>query len=155
MGSPYRIFPRRSFCMSQQLVAVRQTLTVPLSMKAYMFFCLDQNWRSLTHPTYASMLPLPQRYYVPGRIKDSYKPRLEVAGLWNSSPIEPQDEKTETNDKAGFAAAFKREKVWIFLAWISSSHLALRSLRKPNLLLIYMRDSLDRETFSIIIGTEN
>lgn len=28
------------------------------------------------------MLPVPQRYYVPRRIRDSYRPRLEAVGLW-------------------------------------------------------------------------
>ena len=28
------------------------------------------------------MIPIPQRYYVPNRIREMYKPRLEAAGLW-------------------------------------------------------------------------
>jgi sorting and assembly machinery component 37 len=28
------------------------------------------------------MMPIPQRYYVPNRIRELYKPRLEASGLW-------------------------------------------------------------------------
>lgn len=28
------------------------------------------------------MLPVPQRYYVPRRIRETYRPRLEAVGLW-------------------------------------------------------------------------
>lgn len=33
------------------------------------------------------MMPIPQRYYVPDRIRELYRPRLEAVGLW---PIEPE-----------------------------------------------------------------
>lgn len=28
------------------------------------------------------MMPIPQKYYVPNRIRELYKPRLEAVGLW-------------------------------------------------------------------------
>lgn len=28
------------------------------------------------------MMPIPQRYYVPNRIRELYKPRLDAVGLW-------------------------------------------------------------------------
>ncbi|KIJ41221.1 hypothetical protein M422DRAFT_229684 [Sphaerobolus stellatus SS14] len=59
---------------------------------AHSFWVLDPNY-AFTYGTYASMLPVPQRYYVPRRIRESYKSRLEVAGLWSvaSSPEIPED----------------------------------------------------------------
>ena len=40
----------------------------------------------------ASMLSVPQRYYVPRRIKESHRPRLAAVGLWQiaSAPEEPE-----------------------------------------------------------------
>jgi len=49
---------------------------------AHSFFVLEPNY-PFTHSTYASMLPFPQRYYVPNRIRDTYKPRLQAVGLWD------------------------------------------------------------------------
>ena len=37
-------------------------------------------------------MPIPQRYYVPNRIRELYKPRLEAVGLWpteTETPSEP------------------------------------------------------------------
>ena len=84
-----------------------------------MFYSLDANWWKLTHPVIASMLPLPQRYYVPGRLRDSYRPRLEAAGLWNTpGVIEGEDQrlpkdtkKTDVDEKGKYSRAFEREKV--------------------------------------------
>lgn len=63
------------------------------------------------------MLPVPQRYYVPGRIRDCFRPRLEAVGLW-TQPAEPDLEKTLKKDVKNvgeekskvFAKAFEREK---------------------------------------------
>lgn len=53
----------------------------------------------MTGPALASMFPVPQKYYVPRRIRDGYFPKLEAAGLWNA----PVEEKQE-------AKPFQREK---------------------------------------------
>ena len=34
-------------------------------------------------------MPIPQRYYVPNRIRELYKPRLEAAGLWPTETETP------------------------------------------------------------------
>jgi sorting and assembly machinery component 37 len=39
------------------------------------------------------MFPVPQKYYVPRRIRDTYIPRLEAVGLWNL----PVEEVTKEN----------------------------------------------------------
>lgn len=40
----------------------------------------------------ASMLPVPLRYYVPARIRESYRPRLETAELWDTPGLEKEEE---------------------------------------------------------------
>lgn len=34
-------------------------------------------------------MPVPQRYYIPNRIRELYKPRLEAVGLWPTEPEAP------------------------------------------------------------------
>lgn len=42
-------------------------------------------------PLLASILPWPQKFYVPGRLRDMHKPRLEAATFW-----EEEEEETAT-----------------------------------------------------------
>ena len=37
------------------------------------------------------MIPIPQRYYVPNRIRELYKPRLESVGLWPTESETPSE----------------------------------------------------------------
>ncbi|KAF9647567.1 hypothetical protein BDM02DRAFT_3270177 [Thelephora ganbajun] len=48
---------------------------------AHTFYSSANYWK-LIRPTLAKMMPIPQRYYVPNRIRELYKPRLEAVGLW-------------------------------------------------------------------------
>ena len=68
------------------------------------------------------MLPVPQRYYVPRRIKESYRPRLEAVGLWLLAN-EPEDRQKgrgpeghngDTNEDK-FKRAFGQAKVCIYV----------------------------------------
>lgn len=79
-----------------------------------------RNWTELTHPALVSIFPVPQRYYVPGRVRESYRPRLEAAGLWNLQKVEKPEpklvekmssriEKQDNSQK--FRDAFSREKI--------------------------------------------
>ncbi|KAJ7709702.1 hypothetical protein B0H17DRAFT_970562 [Mycena rosella] len=82
-------------------------------LTAYMFYSLPENWAKLTHRTLAYSLPVPQRYYVPSRIRTTHRPRLEAAGLWNEQPIESKDlrsSKSSPDHKEKFAQTFQREK---------------------------------------------
>ena len=36
-------------------------------------------------------MPIPQRYYVPNRIRELYKPRLETVGLWPAESETPSE----------------------------------------------------------------
>jgi len=38
------------------------------------------------------MMPIPQRYYVPNRIRELHKPRLEFVGLWPTEPETPSEQ---------------------------------------------------------------
>ncbi|KAG2349759.1 hypothetical protein BDR05DRAFT_955621 [Suillus weaverae] len=83
---------------------------------AYSFYSLDDNFWKLTNPTMASMLPIPQRYYVPGRIREMHRPRLEAAGLWTQTASEPGKDSfgkpyKKDDPKDEYARAFEREKV--------------------------------------------
>ncbi|TFK55127.1 hypothetical protein OE88DRAFT_1674733 [Heliocybe sulcata] len=80
-------------------------------------YSMEVNWRELVGPTLAGMLPVPQRYYVPARIRDIYKPRLEASELWDV-PGEEVEEKPKFGEKKKeeakehkFKQVFQREKV--------------------------------------------
>jgi sorting and assembly machinery component 37 len=79
-----------------------------------MLYSLPANWSKLTLPTLAYALPVPQRYYVPRRMRSMYLPRLEAAGLWKPEPIESkglQFSKSSADDKEQIAQTFQRDKV--------------------------------------------
>ena len=87
-----------------------------------MFYSLSANWFHLTLPTLAGILPIPQRYYVPARIRESHRPRLEAVQLWNLPGIEQEEQNvhfwenvkqpTKEDPKAKFKRVFEREKVF-------------------------------------------
>lgn len=64
-----------------------------------------QNWAKHTCPTLAATYPLPQRYFVPQRIREIYRPRLEAVHLWN---IQPDDKVLE--DRMSFGEKSKKKK---------------------------------------------
>ncbi|KAI0831287.1 hypothetical protein BC628DRAFT_1353082 [Trametes gibbosa] len=92
----------------------------------HMLYSLNENWVGVTRPALVSMLPVPQRYYVPGRIRASHKARLQAVDLWDV-PEEEEEEEMEQRrvvfgkrrkQKHGsnaephqFKKAFEREKV--------------------------------------------
>jgi len=87
-----------------------------------MLYALHANWWKTTRPALVSMLPVPQRYYVPGRIRDSNRLRLEAADLWDvPGPEEGNEEdpfpafrkekKKRQNETQKLKRAFKRERV--------------------------------------------
>ena len=78
------------------------------------------------HPLLASMFPVPQKYYVPRRIRDTYIPRLEAVGLWNFPVEEKVIKKSFQNQQESLpiediksnttvSQAFQSEKVYSFL----------------------------------------
>lgn len=95
---------------------------VELSVKLLqytMLYSISTNWAELTHPTFVSFFPIPQSYYVPNRIRSSYVPRLEAAGLWTLPPPEPEPKKLFGQVREGeteprtqtFHRAYERQKI--------------------------------------------
>jgi len=74
----------------------------------HVFYALSANWSGKTRPALVSMLPVPQRYYLPERIRLSHQPRLEAAELWSVSAIE-QEEKGE-REKFSFRRPARKTK---------------------------------------------
>ena len=88
-----------------------------------MFYGIDTNFWGLTNPALASEMPVPQKYYVASRIRETYRPRLEAAGLWSLPSQEEQkslfdkDKKKKEDYTVTFSRAFEREKVVDELDW--------------------------------------
>ena len=59
--------------------------------QAYSFYSSTNYWK-LIRPTLAKMMPIPQRYYVPNRIRELHKPRLEAVGLWSTESGVPSEQ---------------------------------------------------------------
>lgn len=81
-------------------------------------YSVHENWVEVTHPALVSMLPVPQRYYVPDRIRSLYKPRLETSGLWSHLVNEKNPEKNIKSPSSKptlrtpvFTQVFEQEKV--------------------------------------------
>jgi len=107
---------------AQKTAWYTHTLSSLGDLVAFSFFSSSTNYRELTRPTMAKMLPVPQRYYVQGRIRESYRPRLESVGLWNSAGPEREQThetrfgmktnvKPEQDLKEKMKRAFAREQV--------------------------------------------
>jgi hypothetical protein len=104
-----------------------------LILKHHTLYSHHGNWTGLTQPALASMLPVPQCYYVPGRIRECHRARLEAAGLWNLPEVEKQEKRPfkepsksvkEKVDSRIYLQAFEREKVCkLPFHAISRSHL--------------------------------
>ena len=62
-----------------------------MSFQAYSFYSSANYWK-LIRPTLAKMMPIPQRYYVPNRIRELHKPRLEAVGLWPTESETPSEQ---------------------------------------------------------------
>lgn len=68
-----------------------------------------------------SLFPVPQRYFVPSKLREAYQPRLESAGLWfptlpddeekKKTPFEKQLRQKPTLNKKKLLMTFQREKV--------------------------------------------
>ncbi|KAF5315658.1 hypothetical protein D9611_004914 [Ephemerocybe angulata] len=90
------------------------------NLVASALYATQENWEGLTLPGLASLFPLPQRYFVPQKLREAYQPRLEGAGLWahpppdeeekKKTPFEKELRKKPTIDKRKFLLVFQREK---------------------------------------------
>ncbi|KAF7323115.1 Tom37 domain-containing protein [Mycena chlorophos] len=114
------------------------------NLLAYTVFSPVQNWE-LYGKTLGSVLAPPQRYFVAKRVRDSYRPRLEAAGLWFEEFGQSQVE----TDKPG-SQLFKtppRQWNWGLLQY-SKDRVREGAVRDKA--LQQGRDTLDR--FSRLLG---
>ncbi|KAL1947877.1 hypothetical protein VTO73DRAFT_13601 [Trametes versicolor] len=92
----------------------------------HMLYSLQDNWAGVTRPALVSMLPVPQRYYVPNRLRASHKTRLQAVELWDVPEDEEEEEEEQrrvvfgrrkklklgpTAQTLHFKKSFEREKV--------------------------------------------
>ncbi|KAJ7905718.1 hypothetical protein B0H14DRAFT_2661291 [Mycena olivaceomarginata] len=79
-------------------------------LASYTLYSLPANWSKLIGMNIAYALPVPQRYYVPSRIRNMHRHRLEAAGLWVDQPAESTrlQFSTTTDHKEQIARAFQR-----------------------------------------------
>ena len=112
-------------------------------------FVLEHNFAHVVHRDLVPLFPIPQRYYLPSRLRATLQPRLESAGLWvianDSGAYDPSEQPFQslgaqlrakatqaraTRDKL-VSTAFAREKV-IERARTSFDLLAPRILAFPT-----------------------
>lgn len=120
-----------------------------LTMQSHIFYGVDSNFWGLTKPTLASIMPVPQRYYVPGRIRESYRPRLESSGLWSIPAAEQEkknpfskDQRKQEDNKGTFARVFEREKVIMLITTCLpvTQESEYRSRKRRVLFLVFTQD---------------
>ncbi|OSX65136.1 hypothetical protein POSPLADRAFT_1116715, partial [Postia placenta MAD-698-R-SB12] len=70
---------------------------------AHMLYSLHSNWWKTTRPVLVAALPIPHRYYVADRVRESYKPRLEASELWGIPGLEDEEQD-------GISSVFRKEK---------------------------------------------
>lgn len=142
MASSCRVQPRRFSCECLLVFQIGNALTYSSSIKLHMFYSAHENWKELTSPSLGLHFPVLQRYLRLNKIRQSYKSRLEVAGLWSLPEIEIEQEKRQkwgegpgrrweepsvskkkevkTRDK--FLQVFEREKVGTLLLFVIVIH---------------------------------
>ncbi|KAH9854213.1 Tom37 C-terminal domain-containing protein [Lenzites betulinus] len=76
----------------------------------HMLYALKDNWARVTKPALVSMLPVPQRYTVPARIRESHKVRLQEVDLWDVPEESEEEEKDEEEEKHHRIVSRKRRK---------------------------------------------
>ncbi|KAH8107016.1 hypothetical protein BXZ70DRAFT_1003899 [Cristinia sonorae] len=77
---------------------------------AYTYFAVGPNFHRATQPALASVLPVPQRYYVPARLRKTHQPRLEAAGIWHIHDQHLQDDRASPFEKLARKKDAKEKK---------------------------------------------
>ncbi|CCM02080.1 uncharacterized protein FIBRA_04157 [Fibroporia radiculosa] len=92
-----------SFQKAQSAARIAHVQTTYGDLLTAMLYSIDTNWWNVTRPAIVSALPVPQCYYVPERLRNSYRPRLEAAEMWNISSV-------DQDDKENVMSAFRKDK---------------------------------------------
>ena len=96
-------------------------------MKSCSFYAIHENYDKCTRPALASRLLLPQRYYLPDRLRETYKPRLEQAGLWDVNVEKKQEDQQQRSGPAAtllqqrVQQSFAKEKVCDFTPYVANT----------------------------------
>ncbi|EIM90362.1 uncharacterized protein STEHIDRAFT_93301 [Stereum hirsutum FP-91666 SS1] len=96
-------------------------LTTLGDLVAHNFYSVPTNYTGVTHPALISFLSVPQRYYVPHRMREMHQNRLAASGLWDVDAEEVEDKEAEkkfgqkkeekADPKKIFKETFQRERV--------------------------------------------
>ncbi|QRV85878.1 hypothetical protein RhiJN_13896 [Ceratobasidium sp. AG-Ba] len=79
-----------------------------------------EHYWTFTHGALAKLMPLPQRLYVPGRLRKMHRPRLESIGMWDAHFIEEPEtlkpviktpEKPKVSSAQVYKHAFAKERL--------------------------------------------
>ncbi|QRV99937.1 hypothetical protein RhiJN_27956 [Ceratobasidium sp. AG-Ba] len=79
-----------------------------------------EHYWTFTHGALAKLMPLPQRLYVPGRLRKMHQPRLEAIGMWDAHFIEEPEtlkpaiktpEKPKASSTQVYKHAFAKERL--------------------------------------------
>lgn len=107
-------------------VAWKACIQTKLSdLSLYLYYGNALNYNTFTHPNLVSGLPFLKRYYLPKRVRESFKRRLESEGMWEEGVHDRERDKTskglreakETRDETVVTGrrkikhAFAQEKV--------------------------------------------
>ncbi|TCD61673.1 hypothetical protein EIP91_008095 [Steccherinum ochraceum] len=84
---------------AQSVARIAQVEAELGDLVAHVYFALSANWYSHTRLALTSVLPVPQRYYVPARLRKAYQPRLEAAGLWSMHEEQAQEARFSAFEK--------------------------------------------------------
>ncbi|KZV97021.1 hypothetical protein EXIGLDRAFT_764775 [Exidia glandulosa HHB12029] len=77
------------------------------NLLAHSLFAVGPNYYPLTHTMLATHLPVPQRYYVPQRLRTLYRPRLEDVAMWDIGHGEEEKEKEKASREDAWTRAKK------------------------------------------------
>ena len=109
-------------CVLSTSLDLLTSTTLPYTDQAHTLYALTQNYTGHTRPVIASLLSVPQRYFLPSRIRAQFKERLEAVGLWDKDGVEDEEEEERVHwsvlrrarrrgKKRGKKGVFERERV--------------------------------------------
>ncbi|KAG2151754.1 hypothetical protein BD769DRAFT_1380637 [Suillus cothurnatus] len=125
-----QIAKRTAWCLHVEanigdLLAI-QRLTFP---QTYSFYSLDDNYWKLTNPAITFMHPIPQRYYVPARIRELHRPH-SFSDTQNKYGLACEQDKVSAQVKASFATLHTKllnEQKFFFGEWPTTLDVYLAS----------------------------
>ncbi|KAF8308105.1 hypothetical protein DL93DRAFT_2028552, partial [Clavulina sp. PMI_390] len=95
---PFEIVPSLDGSLSsadkQQVMVWREFVGAKVGdLVAHSFYAFWPNYSTMMQPLLVSVLPFPQKFYVPDRLRSAYKPRLDAGTYWEEEEEETEDER--------------------------------------------------------------